>query len=336
MTDILDTILVQRAKDVAAARAAVSHADLAARAQARYPTAPLDLYTLASQQAGQLIAAEFKRSSPSKGEIARPDISAQVGAYIAGGATLISVLTEPAWFSGSLADMERARSLADEHAAMHGGQRPAILRKDFIFDEYQLAEARAWGADTALLIVNALAPGQLAPLIAASRVLGMEPLVEVCSVHELEDALVAGAAVIGVNNRNLRTFTLDMGTTSAVVAASLKRHSHVPPAADVGSSARPPVVLSLSGIKEADDLRSMVRDCAARAASDAGEARGPRLAACLRGFLIGEALMRSPDPAAMVRTVLVGAGRVQVVQTHGINRGGGGGGGGGGGPARGW
>lgn len=181
LADILERILARRREDVRAARESTSAAALAVRATAQHPSPPLDLYALVSGSAGQCIAAEFKRASPSKGDLAAPgtDIAAHVGAYIEGGAHLLSVLTEPHWFKGSLADMERVRRLVDEHATLSGGPRPAVLRKDFVVDPYQLAEARAWGADTVLLIVAALHEDEVAPLITASRALGMEPLVEV-------------------------------------------------------------------------------------------------------------------------------------------------------------
>ena len=124
-----------------------------------------------------------------------------------------------------------------------------------------------------------------------------------CSVTELEKALSAGATVIGVNNRNLRTFALDMGTTAAVVAraASLAEEAS---RSRVEPLLRPPVVISLSGVKEPSDLASSVLDCAA-AASEAGISRSPCLGACLRGFLVGEALMRASDPKAMASISLV-------------------------------
>ena len=190
MGDILERILDQRRADVALARVSeeACNSVLSARITSQYPSSPLDLYAIVAGCSGQCIAAEFKRASPSKGPIAAPDISLAVHAqaYIAGGASIISVLTEPTWFKGSLDDMETVRRLADAHAAQHGGRRPAVLRKDFIVDAYQLAEARAWGADTALLIVAALKQEDLAPLIAAARGLGMEPLVEVCRCAEAE------------------------------------------------------------------------------------------------------------------------------------------------------
>ena len=114
---------------------------------------------------------------------------------------LLSVLTEPTWFKGSLADMVEARAAVE---AAYGAQdRPLILRKDFIVDEYQLVEAVAHGADTVLLIVAILPVPLLASLLAAARGLGMEPLVEVANEGEMRVALQAGAKVVGVNNRNL-------------------------------------------------------------------------------------------------------------------------------------
>ena len=126
--------------------------------------------------------------------------------YAHAGAVLLSVLTEPTWFKGSLADMLEART-AVEAAYSDGdgaqGGRPLILRKDFIVDEYQLVEAVAHGADTVLLIVAILPEPQLTSLLAASRALGMEPLVEVANEGEMRVALRVGAKVVGVNNRNL-------------------------------------------------------------------------------------------------------------------------------------
>ena len=125
---------------------------------------------------------------------------------------MISVLTEPTWFKGSLLDMRLARQAID-----HLPNRPAILRKDFIVDEYQISEARLHGADTVLLIVAMLPIDRLKALYAFSVSLGMEPLVEVNNAQEMQAALELGAKVIGVNNRNLHDFEVDMGTTSAVM-----------------------------------------------------------------------------------------------------------------------
>jgi anthranilate synthase/indole-3-glycerol phosphate synthase/phosphoribosylanthranilate isomerase len=212
--------------------------------------------------------AEIKRASPSKGDI---DIAAlapiQARAYALAGASVISVLTEPTWFKGSLLDMRLARDALS--ALPH---RPAVLRKDFIFDPYQILEARAYGADSVLLIVAMLSPDELEDLYAFAQSLGMEPLVEVNSAEEMAAALDLGARVIGVNNRDLRTFAVDMSTTTRL--------------ADMVSAAGSDAVLcALSGITGADDVR--------RYADDG-----------VGAVLVGEALMRATDVRAFVRELL--------------------------------
>ncbi|KAL3914510.1 MAG: hypothetical protein SGPRY_007599 [Prymnesium sp.] len=166
---------------------------------------------------------DFKRASPSKGDIApNLDPSQQALSYA------LAVLTEPKWFKGSLDDLTRVKKTLSE-AGMVGGEGRktgvCVLRKDFLVEEYQLLEARAAGADTALLIVAILSEQRECPntarspqMMAASRELGMEPLVEVNTEEEMRVALAAGAKVIGVNNRNLHTFEVDMGTTARVAA----------------------------------------------------------------------------------------------------------------------
>ena len=295
MTDILSTITARRRLDVAAASTAIPTATLLARAQQKYPAPPLSLSALLlAPGTPPRIAAEFKRASPSKGPLAPPTARAgdAAAAYTRGGAAILSVLTEPHWFKGSLEDMEEARLSGAAAAAEAGSPRPLILRKDFVIDSYQLAEARAYGADTVLLIVACLTPDELAALIRASRELGMEPLVEVNCVEELGVAIAAGATVLGVNNRNLRTFVVDLGTTARVVAAA---------GAAVRGGAPPLAILSLSGIKVPEDGVGVVHDCLAAGAS------GEEVAALLRGFLIGEALMTSADPTSTVAGMVAGA-----------------------------
>jgi anthranilate synthase/indole-3-glycerol phosphate synthase/phosphoribosylanthranilate isomerase len=283
-SDILSTIVDRRRADVSSASSTPgARAALLDRIASRYASPPLDLVALLHGADGFVVAAEFKRASPSKGALAPDDASAgaAAGAYAAGGARVVSVLTEPHWFRGSLDDLEAARAAVD--AVSGGARRVALLRKEFIFDDFQLLEARAYGADTALLIVAVLPTVDvLAPLIAASRALGMEPLVEVIDEAELAVAVAAGARAIGVNNRNLRTFVVDLGTTARVIAAAAALPG--PPLA----------LLSLSGIRDAADVRAL--------AADAVAAAGPRGLSILRGFLVGEALMRGGG--ALVRDLL--------------------------------
>jgi anthranilate synthase/indole-3-glycerol phosphate synthase/phosphoribosylanthranilate isomerase len=158
------------------------------------------------------IMAEIKRASPSKGDI---DINASAAVhartYALAGAAAISVLTEPEWFKGSIDDLRAARQAVEGMP-----NRPAILRKEFIFDEYQILEARLAGADTVLLIVKMLDDELLARLYNYSKSLGMEPLVEVNSREEMTRALKLGSRVIGVNNRDLHSFKVDLETTSGL------------------------------------------------------------------------------------------------------------------------
>lgn len=155
------------------------------------------------------LIAEIKRASPSKG-LFNSDLDAveQARLYARAGAAAISVLTEPDFFSGSIEDLEAVSTSLRIDA-----DRPALLRKEFIWDEYQILEARVFGADSLLLIAMLLEPDVLRSLIAYTREFGMEPLVEVHDELELQNALDAGARVVGVNNRNLTTFAEDLGTT---------------------------------------------------------------------------------------------------------------------------
>ncbi|TFY69685.1 hypothetical protein EVJ58_g271 [Rhodofomes roseus] len=177
----------------------------------------------------------------------------------------IKLLTEPTWFKGSLLDMRLARQALDALP-----DRPAILRKEFVFSEYQIAEARLWGADTVLLIVAMLAQEQLQRLYAYALSLGMEPLVEVNNVREMARALEVGAKVVGVNNRNLHDFSVDMGTTSGLV--DMVREKDV-------------LLCALSGIKGPEDVRVY-------------KEQG------VNGVLVGESLMRAADTTAFIKELL--------------------------------
>lgn len=307
--DILETIAAQRRIDVEESKKAMTVEELQAKARRDFPSPRRDLAKLiakASEDDQRIIAAEFKRASPSKGLMAPSEdflIEPSVSAYVKAGAHLLSVLTEPKWFKGSLEDMQEARRVV-EGLSTTPDESPAILRKDFVIDAYQIDEARAYGADTLLLIVSLLPTvDALKPLIDKSRELGMEPLVEVNSTEELTVALEAGSKVIGVNNRNLRTFVVDMGTTARVVAAVAAEQR-----ADIA-------VLSLSGLRSAEDIAPLVAECVAEARKPSG-ADDDKAAAkkegaarqALRGFLIGEALMRASDPQKLV-TEFVNAAR---------------------------
>jgi anthranilate synthase/indole-3-glycerol phosphate synthase/phosphoribosylanthranilate isomerase len=210
------------------------------------------------------LMAEIKRASPSKGMIAASTCAPeQARKYAAAGASVISVLTEPEWFKGSIEDLRAVRQ------SLEGlPNRPAVLRKEFIFEEYQILEARLAGADTVLLIVKMLPTKLLTRLYKYSKELGMEPLVEVNTAEEMDIALSLGAEVIGVNNRDLTSFEVDLGTTSRLM-------DKVPPST---------VVCALSGISGPKDVASY---------RDEG----------VKAILVGEALMRAEDTNAFVASL---------------------------------
>lgn len=256
-TDFLETILEHKKNEIAAAQRQtpenlVREKALAVNEQKR-PFAD----RLAAP--GTHIIAEIKRASPSKGDI-RPDLdpAAYARAYEAGGASALSVLTETAYFKGSVADMQAAR----------GATRLPVLRKDFILSTYQLYESKVVGADAVLLIVRILSPAQLADYLALARELDLDCLVEVHSESDLENACEAGARLIGINNRNLKSFETDIRI--AMQLASRMTGEQIPVAA--------------SGITRRSDVEE-------------------NLKVGIRSFLIGEHLVRADDPVRFLRTL---------------------------------
>jgi indole-3-glycerol phosphate synthase len=206
---------------------------------------------------GLSVIAEFKRRSPSAGEIRRGATPAEIaGAYEEGGAAALSVLTDVPHFGGSLEDLREARQACEL----------PVLQKDFIVDRYQLYEAAVAGADAILLIVAALEQEDLARLHDEARGLDLDCLVEVHSEKELEAALTVDAEVLGINNRNLDDFSVDVQTTFELIT-------------DVPAGK---TVVSESGIAERETLEELER-------------------VGVDAVLIGEALMRARDPAAKVR-----------------------------------
>jgi indole-3-glycerol phosphate synthase len=194
---VLDEILAGVREDVAARQQQVSMEEIRSLSAAAPPA--LDAYTLL-RKPGVGVIAEVKRASPSKGPLADiPDPADLAKEYAAGGARCISVLTESRWFGGSLDDFDAVRVAVDV----------PLLRKDFVVSSYQVHEARAHGADLVLLIVAALEQNALVGLLERVESLGMTALVEVHTEDEADRALAAGARIIGVNARNLRTLEVD-------------------------------------------------------------------------------------------------------------------------------
>lgn len=201
----LDRILAQKLQDVARDAAAVPLAQVRAEAEAR--RADLRDFAAALHKPTVALIAEVKKASPSKGVLLENfDPLALARNYAANGASAISVLTDETFFQGHLDDLRAVRAAVPV----------PCLRKEFVIDPYQVYQARAAGADALLLIVMALADAQLRDFIQLIAELGMTALVEVHDEQELARALAAGARVVGVNNRNLKTFAVDLATTQRV------------------------------------------------------------------------------------------------------------------------
>lgn len=253
---ILDRILAAKFEEVEARKAALSPQDAARRAEAAGsdPSVgpPRSLYRALRETPSVGVIAEVKRRSPSKGVLAPIENPAALAeAYVRGGAAAVSVLTDGPFFGGSGEDLVRVRAAVPV----------PVLRKDFIVDEYQIDEARMWGADAVLLIAAALDDDAMGRLLAKTRSLGMDALVEVHTKKELQRALALGARVVGVNNRDLRTFQTSLDVTL-----------HLSPLVPSDT-----VLVSESGIRDRDDVAVL-----ARAGAD--------------GILVGESFVTSADP----------------------------------------
>lgn len=265
---VLDDIIAGVREDMAARMAKTSIDMLKEKISSTAPARPI-IPTFKGDDV--CVIAEVKRKSPSKGHLADiPSAAELASAYEAGGAHVISVLTEERRFGGSLADLDAVRAAVDI----------PILRKDFIVSSYQLLEARAHGADLALLIVAALDQSALTSLIERTESLGMTALVEVHDADEVQRAIDAGAKVIGVNNRDLRTLEVNKNQFG-IVAPLIPDHI---------------VKVAESGIQDAADLRAF-----ALAGADA--------------VLVGEALVKDGNPELAVHN-LVTAGAHPSVKHH--------------------
>ncbi len=252
----LSDILARKRDEVASRRALLPERELAARVAGAPPTRTFEV-ALSLAGGPPRVVAEVKRASPSAGAIRTGlDAAAQARAYAAAGATAISILTDGPGFGGSLDDLRAARAAVDV----------PLLRKDFVLDRYQLLEARAAGADAALLIVAALEAPALRRLLDACDELDLAALVEVHDGPELEAALAAGARIVGVNNRDLRTFQVDLAVSERLLPL----------------------------------LPTGVRGVAESGVRTVGDARRLRRAGATN-LLVGEALVRAADPGALLR-----------------------------------
>ena len=263
MTNKLVEICATKREEVAARKAATSRADLQARAAAQTPPRGFRAALDRAAAEGYGLIAEVKKASPSKGLI-RPDFDppAHAAAYEAAGAACLSVLTDAPYFQGHEDYLVAARAACSL----------PVLRKDFMVDPWQVLEARAIGADAILIIVAALEDGQMAEIEAAAVEQGMDVLVEVHDAQEFDRALGLRSRLIGVNNRDLRDFTVDFARTYELVGR-----------APAGCT-----FVAESGLTSKSDLDAMAEHG-------------------VRCFLVGEALMREADVEAATRRLLVGA-----------------------------
>ncbi|MET3827078.1 indole-3-glycerol phosphate synthase [Sphingomonas sp. PvP055] len=260
MTDILNRILETKRADVAARKATIPMSELDARISTQTKPRGFRAALDARAKTGFALIAEIKKASPSKGLIREDfDPPAHATAYAAGGAACLSVLTDEAWFKGSDAFLVAARAACNL----------PVLRKDFMVDPWQVPESRGIGADAILLIMAALDDTLLAEIEASALECGMDVLVEVHSESEMERAMKLKSRLIGVNNRDLRTFTVDFARTRELVSKAPKDCTFV----------------AESGLTTRADLDAMAEQD-------------------IRCFLIGEALMRQPDVEAATRALV--------------------------------
>ncbi|MDB5710065.1 MAG: indole-3-glycerol phosphate synthase [Sphingomonas bacterium] len=260
MSNILDRILETKRADVAARKATIPLSQIDARIHVQTPPRGFRAALDAKAATGHALVAEIKKASPSKGLIrADFDPPAHARAYQAGGAACLSVLTDERWFQGADDYLTAAREACDL----------PVLRKDFMVDPWQVPESRALGADAILLIMAALDDGLLAEIEASAMDCGMDVLVEVHDEHEMERAMKLKSRLIGVNNRDLRDFTVDFARTYELI----------------GKAPADCTFVAESGLMTRADLDEMARHG-------------------VHCFLIGEALMRQADVEAATRAMV--------------------------------
>jgi indole-3-glycerol phosphate synthase len=267
MSDILNKIIAVKEQEIALAQVSVSKIQLRAQAEAscamtdfRLKPRGFESALRASIGAGNAgVIAEVKKASPSKGILREHFVPSEIAqSYEAGGASCLSVLTDVQFFQGSADYLQQARAACEL----------PVLRKDFMIDEYQVFEARCWGADAILLIVSALTDSKMAELEACAHALGMDVLVEVHDALELERALQLKTPLLGINNRNLRTFDVTLQTTLKLLP-------------QIGKDK---LVVTESGIMSSADVRLMREHN-------------------VNAFLVGEAFMRADNPGQALRAM---------------------------------
>jgi len=260
--NILQQIVEHKKQEIAKAKNRMPESELRGQALSHRERRPFFKRLSMPGTAGINVIAEIKRASPSRG-IIRPDLNVTKYALDCelGGASALSVLTDSRYFKGSIEDLKKVKKTTSL----------PVLRKDFIISSYQIYESSAIGADAVLLIVRILSSRQLKDYIDLCAKIGMDVLVETHSKEEIEVATMAGAKLIGINNRNLSSFRTDVETAARL--ASLLSPDQI--------------AVAESGIKSREDIEKLM---------DAG----------IRNFLIGESLVRAPDTRAFLQTLLEG------------------------------